>query len=203
MLVVSSLQINSLYLWWLETCIGNLKFKDSAYCTEKTCLLQIVLMVCLVSHGEWLFLWAASAENQDICLSLLYYLSLLDHPWMFSIVSALVEFHFCWFTSLVWWILLAVAGIHLVVLLAVYLVLTCFHGCLLLCVSHPCLSSCQFNSTKVLHTKVPGVLHYYDWGDSVTPVWAIMTVPKWPHSHMAGNWVGYCIVIIIGNLKWW
>ena len=66
--------MHSLSIWWLETFCDNLQCKESGYGTEKKCLLQLHPMVCLVSYGEWFFIWVASAQNRhvdQVCIELL------------------------------------------------------------------------------------------------------------------------------------
>ena len=45
--------------------VGNL-FKDCVCCTEKTCLLHLLSIVCPVSPDECFFLWAYSAEGENM-----------------------------------------------------------------------------------------------------------------------------------------
>ena len=65
-LLLNCLPINFLIFWLLGTCCDNLQGRDGAYCTERTCLLQGLPMVCLVFQDQWFSLWTKSAEIQDI-----------------------------------------------------------------------------------------------------------------------------------------
>ena len=64
-LLLSCLQTNFLSFWWLRTSCGNLKCRDSAYCSDRTYLLQRFPMFFPVSHGEWFSLCTVSAKNQE------------------------------------------------------------------------------------------------------------------------------------------